>query len=121
MGAWNSLYTRDVLDEAVRGLALSRGPLRDRVLEASARLTSLLAGWDFAEPEDSELFERIALTAITLRDVDGLSAKDRDAADAAAKAAAEAILDLRDTIMGRAIREARRESPASDREAKRTS
>lgn len=117
MGAWNSLYTRDVLDEAVRCLALSTAPMPDRVLQAGDRLTSLLAAWDFAEPEDGELFEQIALTVVTLSSVENTSARDRDAADATAKKAAEAILALRDRIMGRAILEAGREQPVSDDDA----
>jgi hypothetical protein len=103
MGTRKSVYTRDVLDEAVRCLALSSGPILDRVLGAGEILTSGLCRSDLPDREDRELFERIELTLAALRDddVDNVS-------DVTVDATAVDILDLRDTLMGRAILEASR-------------
>lgn len=105
MGA-RSFYTRDVVDKAVRCLALSTAPTLERVVEAGEILTSELRGSDFPDREDRELFERIELTLAALRDDDA-----HHVSDATIDATAAGILDLRDTIMGRAILEARRGKP----------
>jgi hypothetical protein len=82
----------------------------DRIVAAGDTLTSGLAATDFAEREDSELFERIELTLAALRDSDGSKVSD-----ATIDATATDILDLRDTIMGRAILEASRRHAGPDR------
>lgn len=111
----SSLYLREVLDGAVRCLAVSAAPVRHRLRASAAVLASLTAA-DFTFSEDEALFESIQ---------DGLGGlgewsdhKERhgfvDAlVDADCERIAGEILDLRDTIMGRAIRDAH---PVGDRE-----
>lgn len=105
VGARKSGYTRDVLDEAVRRLAVSPAPIADRLTEAGEALTSGLEGPDFPHKEDRELFDRIALTVRALREQPQTNC---EVSEATIEATAQDILDLRDTIMGRAILEAKR-------------
>lgn len=111
MGTAKSVYTRYVLDEAVRCLALSWEELAGRVTQAGGILTGGLEPSDFAEPEDRELFERIGLTVATLGNQSGDAPR---LSSATVHALAEDILDLRDGVMGRAILEAKREQPVTE-------
>jgi len=115
MGTRRSLYTRDLVDEAVRRLATSPAGLTDRLIDAGEVLTRGLDKTDFPEREDAELFERIVMTvgAIRGQEAQGTQPSGCFMSDATIQAAAEDILDLRDTVMGRAILEARREQPDS--------
>ena len=115
MGAKRSVYRLDVLDEAVRCLALSTAPMLQRVIGSGAILTSDLRGSDFPDREDRDLFEHIELTVTALREHDAL-----EASDASARRAAVDILDLRDTLIGRAILEARRERSTPEEEPRPT-
>jgi hypothetical protein len=110
MGAGTSFHTRDVLDKAVRYLALSTAPMLDRVVAAGAILTGDLKRSNFPDREDRELFERIELTLTALHDDDARN----DVSAATIDATAADILDLRDTIMGRAILGASRAEPAPE-------
>ncbi|HEV7162496.1 MAG TPA: hypothetical protein VGN25_04500 [Solirubrobacteraceae bacterium] len=106
--------TREVLDSAVRRLAVSRAGLLERLYSCGAILIGELSREDLADPEDRELFDQIRMGLVGL----GVSGQTSSALDVAPpegdlEAIANEILDLRDTIMGRAIREAakREEEP----------
>lgn len=86
---------REVLDEAARALALSNRPLAERVLAGAVLIADGLCAEDFAEAEDRELLSRI----LAVLDSPAMS-------DAAAGGVAADVLDLRDTIVGRAIGDA---------------
>lgn len=114
MGTRKSVHTRDVLDEAVRCLALWPAELGGRVAQAGRILTSALDVSDFPDPEDAELFERIALNVAALGEQ---SAEAPALSSATVRALAEGIVDLRDGVMGRAILEAKREQPDPEQTA----
>lgn len=103
------LYVREVADLAVRSLAVSAEPLHERLRASGAILLERLSQADLPEAEDRELFDRIQLDLLELH----LLGHSNNSGAAAAPAPATLftlatnILDLRDTIMGHAIREAR--------------
>jgi hypothetical protein len=77
-----------------------------------------LSPTDFASSEDRELFNQLqeALAGASSRhDADRSSAVTNQMSDATAEAIASDILDLRDTAMGRAIRNARMAAHAESR------
>jgi hypothetical protein len=106
----SSLHIREVLDEAVRSLAVSSSPLQKRLESAGSILLRGLSRESLVFSEDRELFDQIcaALGAHA-----GLGAQDpvgqsvAAMSDAMREWVAGAILDLRDTMMGRAIHDAR--------------
>ncbi len=99
--------TREVLDSAVRRLAVSPAGLLERLSSCGAILTGGLSHEDLADPEDRELLDQIQKSLGGLG-VSGHASSAPEVAPSAAdlEAIANEILDLRDTIMGRAIREA---------------
>jgi hypothetical protein len=96
----NAVNGRDVLDAAVRCLAVSGTALSERLGLAGRIVMSGLAREDFDEPEDREMFDRIARELSELPKDEGLGS----ASEASLEELAGDILDLRDTLMGRAIR-----------------
>jgi hypothetical protein len=107
--AASAIEIRDALDEAIRCLAISAHSLPDRLHASSAVLVGRLSRGDFSEKEDRDLFDRIDTSFPRLRaEADG----DRleDAIDAMPEGTRERlasdIVDLRDAVMGRAIRDA---------------
>lgn len=104
------MHVREVLDEAVRCLAVSAAPLQQRLELSGTVILYCLSRDDFSFNEDRELFDQIgnALTASAQRDTDepiGLAVQAMS--DIRREQVAGSIVDLRDTLMGRAIREAR--------------
>jgi hypothetical protein len=67
------VHARDVLDEAVRCLAVSTRPMLDRLSVAGDVLRAGLTWQDFVEREDRRLFENIVEDLGNLRDWDALS------------------------------------------------
>jgi hypothetical protein len=114
---------RDTLDEAVRRLSVNAGPIQERVRTAGMVMLDRLSPTDFASTEDRELFNQInAAFADTSSPgyADGSGAVTHQMSDATAERIASDILDLRDTAMGRAIRNARMTShPESHRGSRR--
>jgi hypothetical protein len=109
-GQATAFDVRETLDEAVRRLAVNPGPIEERVRASGMVILERLSPDDFACREDRELFNRIqkALAdASCPDDADGSSAVTGQMSDATAEEIASDILDLRDTTMGRAIRNAR--------------
>ncbi|HTB50642.1 MAG TPA: hypothetical protein VK701_06665 [Solirubrobacteraceae bacterium] len=98
------IHARDVLDEAVRHLAASAMPIVDRLSLAGEALKAGLTWRDLVDWEDRRLLERIFQDLGDLQDVD--EAGVRKLGDAALEAIAADIVDLRDTLIGRAIRRA---------------
>lgn len=91
---------RDVLDTAVRCLAVSATPLSERLNVAGIVVLTGLSRDDFDEPEDQGMFDRIARELSELSEGEGLES----AGAARLEELAGDIVDLRDTLMGRAIR-----------------
>jgi len=109
------LHVREVSDRAVRRLAVSSDSLQERLRAAGAALLEGISRADFPAGEDRDLFDQIQLGLLEL-DLVGDSGTSTEAISAdALESLAGAILDLRDTIMGHAIREAQmataRQSP----------
>jgi hypothetical protein len=104
---------REVLDEAVRALSLSNRALTERVLVAAVVIADGLCSEDFTEAEDRELLRGI----LAVRD-----SRASAMSEAAAGGVAAAILDLRDTVVGRALGDAlaRTRSDAPRRARRRT-
>jgi hypothetical protein len=103
------LATRDVLDAAVRCLAVSPEPLAARAEAAVAAISSGLPTRAVADSEERELLRRILAStglACAARP-GGRESSGREMSDATAQIVASDIVDLRDTVMGRAIRSAR--------------
>lgn len=96
-------HSREVLDGAVRRLALGAGPIRGRVQMASAVLLRGLARDDLADGEDQELFERIQLALMELERLGDRDPGAEPAPDPAVQAIAAQIVELRDTVTERAI------------------
>ncbi|HEV2944044.1 MAG TPA: hypothetical protein VGX26_02885 [Solirubrobacteraceae bacterium] len=122
-GQTSALCIRDTLDEAVRRLSVSASPVQDRVRASGMVILAGLSPSDFASSEDRELFNQIhAAFADTSSPgyADGPGAVADQMSDATAERIASDILDLRDTAMGRAIRNARMTShPESHRGSRR--
>jgi hypothetical protein len=103
------MRVRDTLDEAVRCLAASASPLPERLRAAGSLALLHLSRADFVHSEDRELFDQIETSLTKLgthpwhdpfhTSIEGMS-------DSLLKQVADEILALRDTIIGRAIREA---------------
>jgi hypothetical protein len=109
-GQVSAFDIRETLDEAVRSLAVSPRPLQERVRASSMVIVDRLSPTDFASSEDRELFNQIPASfadACYPVDADRSSAVTDQTPDATAEGIASDILDLRDTAMGRAIRNAR--------------
>lgn len=100
---------REVLDEAVRRLAVSGDSIGERVQAAGSVITDRLSRRDFPSEEDRELFDsiRAALQNQAFSEAGGLTRPIVELPGPAAERVASDILDLRDTAMGRAIRSAR--------------
>jgi len=111
----SGLHVREVSDRAVRSLAVSSDALQERVSAAGAILLEGVSRADFPVGEDRDLFDQIQLGLLELDLVGDTGTSTEAISDDALKSLAGAILDLRDTIMGHAIREARiaaaRQSP----------
>ena len=102
-----SAQTREVLDRAVRCLALGAGGIRGRVQMASAVLLRGLARDELQGGEVQERFERIQLALMELELLGDRGGTDAELApDPPAQAIAAQISELRDTVTERAIREA---------------
>ncbi len=104
----SQLLLRDVLDEAIRCLAVSGAPLRER-LRAAGSVLRRLSRADFVDREDFELFEQIGAALTTVGAAPGddpLDGPAMETSDALLERVAGDVVDLRDTIMGRAISEA---------------
>jgi hypothetical protein len=109
-GKASALDILETLDEAVRRLSVNAGPIEERVRASRTVILDRLSPSDFADSEDRELFNQIqAAFADTSSSDDGdsSSAVTDQMSDAIAEEIASDILDLRDTMMGRAIRRAR--------------
>jgi hypothetical protein len=109
-GQATAFDVRETLDEAVRQLSVNAGPIQDRVRASGEVILDRLSLTDFAFSEDRELFGQIqaAFADTSSSDAaDGSRALTDQMPDATAEGIASNILDLRDTIMGRAIRHAR--------------
>lgn len=106
-GPLGPLHTREVLDSAVRCLAVSRAGLLERLQASAVILFGQLSRADLGDPEDRALFDQIqvGLTGLELSSQSSQTAEDPAVATGMEHIANE-ILDLRDTIMGHAIREA---------------
>jgi hypothetical protein len=116
----SALEIREVLDAAVRAIAVNTGSLQERLDVGSRIVLGRLAGWDFAEQEERELFEQIEVALGRSRPRPGLGVLATTLSrmsDLAAEQVASDILDLRDMAMGRAIREARARPPKASRSA----
>jgi hypothetical protein len=86
---------------------VSRAGLLERLQSSGAVLLTQLSRVDLPHPEDRALFDQIQLGLLGLHLASGGRATAGEApGDEALEAIASEILDLRDTIMGRAIREA---------------
>lgn len=113
---------RETLDEAVRQLSVSAGPLHDRVRASGKVILARLSPTDFAFGEDRELFGQIKAAfadASSDSDADGPGAVTDPMSEAAAEGIAADILDLRDTVMGRAIGSARMTTHSESRRRSR--
>ena len=100
------VHARDVLDDAVRRLAISATPLLDRLTVAGETLRAGLTRRDFIEREDRRLFERIVDELGELQDASETEMRRRG--DGVLEELAGDIVDLRDAVIGRAIRRASR-------------
>jgi hypothetical protein len=104
------LEIRETLDEAVRRLSVNAGSIEDRARASRMVILDRLSSADFASTEDRELFTQIQeafADASSPHGADRSSAVADQMCDGTAEAIASDILDLRDTMMGRAIRNAR--------------
>ncbi len=111
-GSGGPAQSREVLDDAVRCLALGTGGIRGRVEMAGAIVLRGLSREELPDGEQRERFERIELALGELEPADRRVGSDAEMvadADPGAEAIAAQILDLRDTLTERAIRGARRE------------
>jgi hypothetical protein len=109
---------RETLDEAVRRLSVSAGTIQERVRASGMVILDRLSPTDFASTEDRELFDDIQAAfadASSSEGADRSSAVTVQMSDATAEGIASDILDLRDTAMGRAIRDARMRTHAQAR------
>ncbi len=110
----NALHARDVLDEAVRRLAVSDAELITRVRASVKALTKLTAE-DFSDSEDRELLTRIQRRTYELalaeahHQGNGTTTTAGASSSSTLEAIAGEVLDLRDNTMGRALRQAWRE------------
>jgi hypothetical protein len=107
--ATSAIEIRDALDEAVRCLAISAHSLPDRLHASSTVLLGRLSRGDFSEKEDRELFDRIDASRRRLRaeaEADRLQYAVDRMPEGKCERLASNIVDLRDTVMGRAIRDA---------------
>jgi hypothetical protein len=95
----NAVNDRDVLDAAVRCLAVSGTALSERLGVAGRIVMTGLSRKDFDEPEDREMFDRINRELSDLSGGDGLESASAESLEGLAGE----IVDLRDTLMGRAI------------------
>ena len=104
---------REVLDAAVRCLALGSGCVRQRMQTASALLLRGLTRNDLPDDQERERFDLIQLALIELELLDrgvGPRLQPGSEPDPAAEAIATQIADLRDAVTARTIREARRDA-----------
>lgn len=104
---------RETLDEAVRRLSVNAGSIEERVRSSAVLILARLSPTDFADSEDRVLFNDIQAAladASRTGDAGRPGAVTDDMSDAIAEEIAADILDLRDTMMGRAIRNARMRS-----------
>lgn len=103
-------HLREVMDEAVRRLAVSAASIQERLQNASAVMMGALLPTDFGPEEDRELFLKIH-DALAQSVGEASPSRLGERTDGALEQIAADILDLRDTIMGRALREARMSTP----------
>jgi predicted NBD/HSP70 family sugar kinase len=101
---------REVMDEAVRRLAISTASMQERLQSAAVVVIGALSSGDFESEEERELFEQIQ-EAVGAYAIDTGSGRMVARSDMALEKLASDILDLRDTIMGRSLREARMSTP----------
>lgn len=100
---------RDLLDSAIRSLAISTGSVQERVCAAASILLDQLAPADFRHEEEHKLLcqIRVALTPVgSTPGSEAVAATFLTVADPVAERVASEIVDLRDMHIGRAIREA---------------
>jgi hypothetical protein len=110
------------IDEAVRRLSVNAGSIQERIRASSMVILDRLAPTDFASTEDRQLFGQIqaAFADVHSSPADPLGGDAGQMPDATAEQVASDILDLRDTTMGRAIRNARMTTdPAHHRSSRR--
>jgi hypothetical protein len=103
----SAFQIREVLDEAVRQLSVNAGCIQDRVQASAAVIFDRLQRSDFDSREDRGLFDAI-------KSADAGAAAEQ-VPDTAAEEIAADIIDLRDTVTGRAIRIARTSTHADPR------
>jgi hypothetical protein len=120
-GQASAFDIRETLDEAVRRLSVNAGPIEERVRASGTVIAGRLSPTDFASTEDRELFNQIqASLGDASHAGDPAGGVSCQMSDATAEEIASNILDLRDTTMGRAIRNARTTShPESHRGSRR--
>ena len=113
-GPANPLQLREALDAAVRTLALSTGTLRERTLLAGAVVINAITAEDLPDPEDRKLLEGIHLALIELDLLDWPAYPETSSVgltDEALTRLAAQVIDLRDAITGRALRQAAESPP----------
>jgi hypothetical protein len=109
----SAVAIRDTLDQAVRRLSVSATPIQERVRASGVVILAGLSPSDFASSEDRELFNQIQSAFAEMSSpnaADGLGGVTDEMSDETAEGIASDIVDLRDTMMGRAIRNARMRS-----------
>ncbi len=117
-GHASAFYIRETLDEAVRRLSVNSHPIEQRVRASGILILDRLSPADFASTEDRELFDQIRQAfadACFPHEGDSSSGVTDRMCDATAEQIASDILDLRDTMIGRAIRHARMTTHAKAR------
>ena len=98
-------HVRDVLDSAVRALAVGPGPIVDRVRVAGSLISGGLSRADFLDEEDLALFDRILLGFLELDLI--FEEAGGTAAAEVQRVLASDIVDLRDGLAGRAMHDLR--------------
>lgn len=100
---------QEVLDGAVRALAVGPGELRERVAAAGAVL-GRLSRHDFRDGRDRQLIDRVRLALMRLDLLEHFpedaAGRGFDASEEVLEAVAEDIVELRDVSIRRALRDA---------------
>jgi hypothetical protein len=95
---------RDVMDRALRELAIGEGDLRERVVLASRVLLDGVTLHDFREREERALFSRVQLGLMEMAWM-SLPGRSGEIDDDVVCAMATDLVDLHEAVEGRAIRE----------------
>ena len=100
-------YLREKLDAAVGCLATSAEPIQHRLQAALNSALGRLTPEDFADANERERFERIHAAVTKLNapgDVGQVPVSTAAIADERAEEVAREIVELRDAVVGRALR-----------------